>query len=723
MQTLGGVGENMLKNYKLLILSLVFIIQCTASVFAQETALNNQELSTENYSQKQNILENTLVAKDLKSKDTLYADEQNVNIQSVSENIDITNKLKKELKEAISLVYGKQNADEIYNNVLIHADKAINSRSKDLKEQDKTRKPDWYKDEIIYMFYVDHFGVVREDKENTFKDTTMMFDYLQDLGVTTLYMLPFADSPMADAGFDVKNPRKVRENLGGMAEFKDFVKEAKKRGFKIKADLVLNHLSDEHEWFKKLQAGDEKYLDYFISKEKMPEYNKYQDEKLGTVVEYKENDGKISKRRLIFPENTENNYREVIVKGKKYYLYHTFYPFQPDINWENPEVLYYMLDTISSWANLGVDIFRMDAIPYLSKEPGTNAENQPKTHAIVNILSDYIQLTAPSSVIQVEACQAPKDILPYFGRDREVEVNIDDENIKFKRTSEAQIAYHFPYMNAIWATMVTGDKKYFIETHKKTPTIPKTAAWGSFLRVHDELSLEMVSPEVRNIIFEDLVTKGADFRNGFGVSGRLANFLDKNPNRIEEAFAILFSISGVPIIYYGDEVGAANNYENAKKSAENRKKKEHSVSNLLSVFDSRDINRGEIPQKLFYGSTKGYYEFNSKVYKKVKHLIKKKKKYPVMVNGDFEVLKTKSKSNFCYIRKNKEQQILVVNNLSKEKLIAEITLPPNVVLKNNGRITSLKNLINDDNVKVNISLQNRTMHLRIAPYQVLWLEL
>ena len=275
-------------------------------------------------------------------------------------------------------------------------------------------------------------------------------------------------------------------------------------------------------------------------------------------------------------------------------------------------------------------------------------------------------------------------------------------------------------MNALWASMVTGDKKYFIEAYKKTPAIPKSAVWGNFLRVHDELTLEMVSPEVRNIIFQDLVTKGANFRNGFGVSGRLANFLDKNPNRIEQAFAMLFSVPGIPIIYYGDEVGVANNFENAKKQQYHRLKKS---KNLSSGFDSRDINRGEVPQKLFYGSTKGYYEFNSKVYKKIKNLIAIRKTLPVMVNGDFEILKTKSENNFCYIRKNKEQQILVINNLSKDKLIAEITLPPNIILKNNGRITSLKNLINGDDVKVNISLQNRTMHLRIAPYQVLWLKL
>ncbi len=379
-----------------------------------------------------------------KNKETVLEETK----QEIIENVDINNKLKKELKETITLIYGKQNADEIYTNVLKIAQNAIHKRPKEFKDEDKTRKADWYKNEIIYMFYVDHFGVIKDDKNNTFKDTALMFDYLEDLGVTTLYMLPFADSPMADAGFDVKNPRKVRENLGGMSEFKEFVALAKKRGFKIKADLVLNHLSDEHEWFKKLENGDEKYLNYFVYRETMPEYTKYKDEKLGTVIEYKEDDGKTSKRRLIFPENTENNYRKVTVNGKDYFLYHTFYPFQLDINWENPDVLYYMLETITEWANLGIDIFRMDAIPYLSKEKGTNAENQPKTHAIINLLSDYIQLTAPASVIQVEACQAPKDILPYFGKEREVQVNIDNENIKLKRTTEAQIAYHFPNMNA-----------------------------------------------------------------------------------------------------------------------------------------------------------------------------------------------------------------------------------------------------------------------------------
>ena len=654
-------------------------------------------------------------------------------LKTEEQTIDINSKIKKEIKDSIVEVYGKEHSEEIYNKVILAAEKAISNRPKELLEQDLKRNSDWYKNEIIYMFYVDQFGVVKDNQKNTFKDTALMFDYLQDLGVTTLYMLPFADSPMKDAGFDVKNPQNVRRDLGGMAEFKDFVKEAKKRGFKIKADLVLNHFSQEHEWFKKIEAGDELYLDYFIWRDEEPKYKRYQDEKLGTVAEYVERDGKISKRRIIFPENVENNWRKVTVKGKDYWLYHTFYPFQLDINWENPDVLYYVLDTISYWTNLGIDIFRMDAIPYLYKEPGTNAENRPKTHAIIRLLSNYIQLTAPSSVVQVEACQTPKDILPYFGKEREVTVDINGEKKNIKRTDEAQIAYHFPYMPAIWASLITGDKKYFIDAYKNTPEIPKTAAWGMFLRVHDELTLEMVSPEVREIIFDNLVDKGASFRKGFGVSGRLANFLDKNPNRIESAFSILLSLPGIPIIYYGDEVGVANNFENAKKSAQMRakdsenkdkaSKKANKLSNLLSAFDSRDIHRGNVPRKLFYGSSEGYYEFNSKVYKKVKNLISLRKELPVMADGAFEILKTTSDSNFAYIRKNKDKKILVINNLSGEKLVAEVSLPADIIIKNNNKITSLRNLVNDDDIKVNVSLQNRTMHLRLAPYQTLWLEL
>ena len=184
------------------------------------------------------------------------------------ENFFVDSRIEKELKASIQNVYGQENVNEVYNNLIKHALIARNSRPQKLKQQDIKRSSDWFKDEIIYMFYVNQFGVVKNNEYNTFNNTVEMLDYLKNLGVTTLYLLPFVDSPMEDAGFDVKNPQDVRSELGGMKQFENFIKSAKDKGFNIKADLVLNHLSDKHEWFKNLQAGDINYLDYFIWREK-----------------------------------------------------------------------------------------------------------------------------------------------------------------------------------------------------------------------------------------------------------------------------------------------------------------------------------------------------------------------------------------------------------------------------------------------------------------------
>ena len=521
------------------------------------------------------------------------------------ENAIIPSKLEKEIKTSLAKVYGQDNVEVMYSNILEIAKKAKEQRSLSLLEDDLNRKSDWYKDEVIYMFYANHFGVKSLDKNNTFKDDIEMLDYLKGLGVTTIYILPFVDSPMEDAGFDIRNPRDIRADLGGMFEFQKFLSAARAKGFKIKADLVLNHLSDQHEWFQQALKGDTSKINYFVVREQMPEYTKYKDPKLGWVAEYKEANGKTSKRRIIFPEITENNYRKVTINNKDYYFYHTFYPFQLDINWENPKVLYYNLETIAFWANQGVDIFRMDAIPYLIKEDGTNAENLEETHRIIKILSAFIQAVAPRSVIQAEACQMPNKILPYFGTERKFKDEIKGKEKEITRTDEVQIAYHFPYMPAIWASLVTADNSYFWKAYKQTPQIPETASWALFLRVHDELTLEMVNQKTRELIFDDLAPKGAAFRKGFGVSGRMANFLDNNPDRIGMAFSILMSLPGIPIIYYGDEIGIQNNFANAKKSAklrENKQKSAKSVKNnvsMLSYFDSRDINRGPITQKTF----------------------------------------------------------------------------------------------------------------------------
>lgn len=540
-------------------------------------------------------------------------------------------------------------------------------------------------------------------------------------------MLPFADSPMEDAGFDVKNPQNVRQDLGGKTQFEEFIKEAKAQGFNIKADLVLNHFSDQHEWFKQAMNGDVSKLDYFVTREDLPEYTKYVDSKLGTVVEYKEPNGQISKRRLIFPENTENHYRKVTINGKDYYIYHTFYPFQLDINWKNPEVLYYNLGTLNYWANLGVDIFRLDAIPYLSKDSGTNAENQPATHEIIKILSLYLQAVAPRTVLQAEACQLPKDVIPYFGTEKKSEVIVDGKTRDFKRTDEVQIAYNFPYMPALWASFITEDSNYFKEAVKQTPSIPDSASWATFLRVHDELTLEMVTPEMRQLIYNALEPKGAPFRKGFGVAGRMANFLDEDHDHIEMAFSVLLSMPGIPIIYYGDEIGAKNNFENAKKSADLRKKKQaKSKIKLLSFFDSRDINRGLLTQQAFYDAKNSTKTYSGKIYHKVQKMIALRKSTPALSRGDLTILKTNYPHVFVYIRSYKGEKYLIVNNLSDKRLTAEVDLPANMLIKaikNNEHSVYLTNILTDEQYKLKPSIKDKKIRLLMYPYAEVWLKL
>ena len=699
---------------------LLSSILATSMLVSYSAAFASDESVNKNTSQKTHlnaIKENIKNKLPIKSAETVA--------QAPVENVLIPKKLEESMKASISHIYGKEQVDVIYPKIVKIIEKAKSGRTPGLLEGAFNRASDWYKDEVVYMFYPDQFGVDGSGKPATFKTAIGMLDYLKDLGVTTIYVLPFADSPMNDSGFDVKDPKNVRADLGGMPEFKEFAHAARKKGFKLKADLILNHFSDQHEWFQQALKGDLEKLHYFIVREDMPEYKQYKDPKYGYMVEYKEKDGTITKRRLIFPEINDNHYRKVTINNKDYYVYHTFYPFQPDVNWENPEVLYYMLDTISFWANLGIDIFRMDAIPYYIKEEGTTAENLPKTHEIIQLISSFLQTIAPRSVIQAEACQQPKKILPYFGTEKKVEHVINNKPKEITRTNEVQIAYHFPYMPAIWASLISADNSYFWKAYKQTPKIPDSAAWGIFLRVHDELTLEMVNEKTRELIYEGLVPKGAEFRKGYGVSGRLANFLDNNPERIGMAFSILLSMPGVPIIYYGDEIGVQNNFYNAKKSAKIREAKEKQKNQenkvkMLSYFDSRDINRGPIAQTTFYNAMKNSNSYNHKVYERVQKLIKIRKQNPVMRRGTFTEIKTDSPEVFAYVRGLENNRVVVINNLSDNRVRASVNFIDDDFGKKSKDVFML-NLLTGKMVRVKV--QNKKLTVRLKPYDALWLKL
>ncbi|MEW5821303.1 MAG: alpha-amylase family glycosyl hydrolase [Cyanobacteriota bacterium] len=653
--------------------------------------------------------------------------------------IEISSKVPQELedniKSSIAKIYGDDRVDEIYDNVLKIINGAKDRRAIKLHQEDLNRPSDWYKDEIIYMFYVDHYGVKDKNSPNTFKGLIDMLDYLEDLGVTTIYMLPFMDSPMGDAGFDVRDPKNVRNDLGGSEEFSKFVYEARKRGFKVKADLILNHFSDQHKWFQEALKGDTDKLNFFIYSDKPPKYKRYRDEQKGIIIDYTEENGQISSRRLIFPDICENHWRKVNIKGKDYYVYHTFYPFQPDINWKNPEVLYEVLDIITYWSNLGVDIFRIDAIPYFIKKEGSPSENLEETHEVVKLLSSFLQAIAPRSIMLAEACQWPNDILPYFGQEsllppkdillyfgKEYKIKLNT-NKEIIRTDQVQVGYHFPLMPAIWASLITGESKPFWKAMEVTPNVPDTAAWAIFLRVHDELTLEMVDLETRKLIYDSIIDKGQEFRKGLGVSGRLANFLDNDPRKIGLAFSLLLSFPGMPIIYYGDEIGAQNNFEYAKKAAEDREKVQKESDKdieVISFYDSRDINRGPITKEDFYNASKNEDKFKSEIYDTVKNMIRARKENYAIRRGKLENANANKPTVLAYLRTSDRQNVLIINNLSDKKTDVTFEINKSVIDK-------LKNLDNATDLltkhSVKYKLNGNKISLQLKPYEKLWLEL
>ncbi|MGB9929081.1 MAG: alpha-amylase family glycosyl hydrolase, partial [Methanosarcina sp.] len=386
--------------------------------------------------------------------------------------------------------------------------------------------------------------------------------------------------------------------------------------------------------------------------------------------------------------------------------------FQLDINWENPEVIYYVLEKIIAfWSNKGIDIFRLDAIPFLIKEKGTNAENRPKTHSIIKILSSFNQAIGHRSVFHAEACEPPEEVLKYFGNERSFNIYGGKD---LTRTDGVQVAYNFPLMPAIWTSLITGNNDYFWNVYEEAPAIPESTAWAQFLRVHDELTVEMADACTREIIYEALISKGEEFKN-LGISGRMANFLDKDPAKINLAFAILLSLPGIPVIYYGDEIGAKNNPDYGKEAEIKRKEILNTIDINLSCFDSRDINRGPILKSDFYNSKE-----NNPIYRAVKNLIEVRKQMPVLRRGKLSRLKSDKKEIFSYLIEDKDQSMVVVNNMYEDKLDTTLTLPDDLV-KTVSKKTDMVNLINRE--KINVCLKYNKLIVSLKPYQTFWLNL
>jgi maltose alpha-D-glucosyltransferase / alpha-amylase len=605
------------------------------------------------------------------------------------------------LQDGLVALYGKTRAETLLPEIQTALREGRKNRPYNRQRLDNLRPVDWVKDEVVYMLYPERFGVPADKPWGDFDAICEHLPYLKELGVTTLYILPFMASPLGDAGFDVSDYTDVRQDLGGMEAFRRFRDAAIEMGFKLKSDLILNHISDQHAWFQAALEGDRQKMDYFVYRLNEPVYQRYQDPQRGVVCDYYESDGSISSRRLMFPDQVENHYRKVNIKGADYYFYHSFYPFQLDINWENPDVLLEVCNVIAFWANEGIDIFRLDAIPYLIKDFGTDGENRPLTHTIVECLSGFLQLLAPSTILQAEACQWPQDILPYFG----------DTPTTTRRSTEVQVCYHFPYMPSIWRCMLDANTAVFWDAVKSTPAIPDTCSWAVFLRVHDELTLEMTDIESRQWLYNSLVNKGQSFRSGLGVSGRLSSFMDEDPRRIIMAYAFLLSLPGLPIIYYGDELGEYNNESFAQQCSSQRMQMLEDAgqnAGLSNTYDSRDINRAPLGATYLNRILRKRQSLRGVLFQQMQAIVQARLGSVALRRGTLEVLPLNTDDGLlAYVRSTEDETVWVMINLTSQVKNVWLGdhLPPN---------TRLVDMVSDEVIEGS--------QLRFSPYEFRWFK-
>ena len=378
----------------------------------------------------------------------------------------------------------------------------------------------WFKDAIIYQLHVKAFADSNSDGIGDFGGLTERLDYLQDLGVTALWLLPFYPSPGKDDGYDIADYGAINPAFGTMKDFRRFMAEAKRRGLRVITELVINHTSDQHAWFKRARRSPSgsSARNWYV---------------------WSDTDQKYKDTRIIFTDTEKSNWAWDSEANAFYW--HRFFSHQPDLNFDNPRVVSAVVQVMKRWLDTGVDGFRLDAVPYLCERDGTNNENLPETHAVIKQLRAELDAYAPDKVLLAEANQWPEDVQHYFG---------DGD--------ECHMAYHFPLMPRIYMAIAQEDRFPIADILRQTPDIPANCQWAMFLRNHDELTLEMVTDVERDYLWSTYATDPRA-RINLGIRRRLASLMDNDRRKIELMNALLLSLPGTPIIYYGDEIGMGDN--------------------------------------------------------------------------------------------------------------------------------------------------------------------
>ena len=494
----------------------------------------------------------------------------------------------------------------------------------------------WYKDAVIYQLHVRTFCDSNGDGIGDFVGMTQRLDYLQELGTNTIWLLPFYPSPLRDDGYDIADYTTVHPSYGTLDDFKAFLNAAHNRGLRVIIEMVMNHTSDQHPWFQEARSSrDNPKRDWYV---------------------WSDTDTKYKGVRIIFVDTELSNWTWDPVS--KSYYWHRFFSHQPDLNFDNPDVFEAMWEIMRFWLDMGVDGFRLDAVPYLVEREGTSCENLPETHAVIKEVRKRLDQFYPGRMLLAEANQWPADVRAYFG---------DGD--------EFHTAFHFPLMPRMFMAVKLEDRKPIIEILDQTPPIPANCQWCIFLRNHDELTLEMVTDVERDYMYDEYATDKT-MRINLGIRRRLAPMMENDRRRIELLNGLLMSMPGTPIVYYGDEIGMGDNIYLGDRNGVRTPMQWNGGTNAGFSFADPERLYSPLISNSLYGyqvvNVDSQRRFSHSLLSWMKALIKTRNSYRVFSRGTMEFLRPSNHRVLAYIRELGNEKILVVNNLSSSAQAVEL---------------------------------------------------
>ena len=499
--------------------------------------------------------------------------------------------------------------------------------------------PFWFKDAVIYEVPVRAFFDSNNDGIGDLRGLTEKLDYLQDLGVTAIWILPFFASPLKDDGYDISDYTSVNSIYGTLDDFKSLLDAAHQRNIRVIIELILNHTSDQHLWFQRARraAKGSSDRDFYVWSDTAKEY---------------------SEARIIFQDFESSNWSWDAVANA--YYWHRFYAHQPDLNYDNLAVCEAVFKVLDFWLEMGVDGLRLDAVPYLYERDGTNCENLPETHQFLKRIRQYIDENFPNRMLLAEANQWSEDAVKYFGNGDECHMN-----------------FHFPLMPRLFMALRMEDSFAIVDILQQTPAISDRCQWALFLRNHDELTLEMVTEEDRDFMYR-VYAPDPEMRHNLGIRRRLAPLLNNDRRQIELLNSLLLSLPGTPVLYYGDEIGMGDNILVGDRNGVRTPMQWSGDRN--AGFSQADSQQLYLP--VIVGTEYHYSAVNveaqranpSSLWHAIRHLITIRKRHEALSKGSFELLYPDNRRVFAFIRTEDAQQVLVVANLSRFAQTVELNL-------------------------------------------------